>query len=79
MPIHEYYCLDCGKEFEEIVFRGEEQVACSACKSTWTRKLISRCRTRMGGDVPSAKETAAAAGGAGGGCASCGGGSCASC
>jgi putative FmdB family regulatory protein len=78
MPLYEYCCRDCGREFEELVFSGEDEVRCPNCGSDQARKMISRCRTRMGGEIPSAKE-AAGAGGGGGGCSGCGGGSCASC
>ena len=77
MPIYEYSCRDCGKEFEELVFSEGQKVLCPECGSEEARKMISRCRTRMGGDIPTAKESAGAGGG--GGCAGCGGGSCASC
>jgi putative FmdB family regulatory protein len=77
MPIYEYCCHDCGKEFEELVFSERDPVRCPACGSERARKMISSCRTRMGGDIPSAKESAGTGGG--GGCAGCGGGSCATC
>jgi putative FmdB family regulatory protein len=78
MPLYEYCCRDCGREFEELVFSDKDEVRCPHCGSRQARKLISSCRTRMGGEIPSAKESAGAGGG-GGGCAGCGGGSCASC
>lgn len=32
MPIYEYYCNKCDKDFEKLVFRGEEeQVRCPHC------------------------------------------------
>jgi len=77
MPLYEYCCRDCGKEFEELVLSERDPVRCPDCGSERARKMISSCRTRMGGGVPSAKESSGAGGG--GGCAGCGGGSCATC
>lgn len=75
MPIFEYKCSQCDNVFEELVLNSEQEIECNSCGSKQTSKLLSKCRTRMGGDeslggVPSA---------AGGGCASCGGGNCSSC
>ncbi len=75
MPIFEYKCTECDNVFEELVLSSDQDIECGKCGSKQTTKVLSKCRTRVGGDdslgdVPSA---------GGGGCASCGGGSCASC
>ena len=31
MPIYEFKCPDCNEEFETLVFRSDEQVACPKC------------------------------------------------
>lgn len=43
MPIFEFVCEDCGKEFERIFFISEcdEAVACPSCESKRTRKNFS--------------------------------------
>ena len=42
MPIFEFKCDDCGKEFERLVFSsGKDPVACPDCNCTKTRKLLS--------------------------------------
>lgn len=42
MPIFEFKCDGCGKEFERLVFSsGKDPVACPDCSSTKTRKLLS--------------------------------------
>ena len=76
MPIFEYKCSKCGNIFEELVLKNDQEVECNNCGSKQASKVLSKCRTKMGGDavmgdVPSAS--------GGGGCASCGGGNCASC
>ena len=74
MPIYEYGCEKCGREFEELVF-GDGIVACPHCGSAETHKLMSRCaRCRGDGDMPDMAPAAS-----GGGCAGCSGGNCASC
>lgn len=76
MPIFEYVCKACGKEFEELVF-GNAAVTCPVCASTKTEKLMSRCRHKSGGG--GGDYAAASASSGGGGCSGCAGGNCASC
>ncbi|WP_242394141.1 FmdB family zinc ribbon protein [Anaeromyxobacter oryzisoli] len=44
MPIYEYTCTPCGKQFEELIVRksDEAQVVCPACRSAEVKRLISR-------------------------------------
>ncbi|RMH62283.1 MAG: zinc ribbon domain-containing protein [Zetaproteobacteria bacterium] len=41
MPIYEYRCSSCGHEFETLVLRKDEAVACPQCQSNELDKLIS--------------------------------------
>jgi putative FmdB family regulatory protein len=41
MPIFEYACKSCGKEFEALVLPTTAAPACPACKSVELEKLIS--------------------------------------
>jgi putative FmdB family regulatory protein len=42
MPIYEFVCEKCGKEFERLVFGSDtDKVKCPACSSEETRKLFS--------------------------------------
>ena len=41
MPIYEYRCNDCGKEFEELVRSQDTEVACPECKSAKTSRKLS--------------------------------------
>lgn len=40
MPLYEYACRACGREFEVLV-RGEETPACPHCESRKLDKLLS--------------------------------------
>jgi putative FmdB family regulatory protein len=40
MPIYEYACQECGREFETLV-RGGQSPACPACHSTSLDKKLS--------------------------------------
>ena len=46
MPIYEYRCNSCGKEFDCVTTRISEKVVakCSACGSEDATKLVSRVR-----------------------------------
>lgn len=79
MPIYEYCCTDCGKEFEEVVL-GEATVACPHCGSTKVTKLLSCSHFRTGGPIVTGSPSANAITTRGkSGCASCSGGSCSTC
>jgi putative FmdB family regulatory protein len=41
MPMFEYSCKSCGKEFETLVRAGGDAPSCPACQSTELEKLIS--------------------------------------
>jgi putative FmdB family regulatory protein len=79
MPIYEYECGKCGIVFEEIVpTYSDKTLPCPKCKSTETKKLMSRVGGIAMGKMSSgpacqsgASCPGASACGAGGGC--CGG------
>ena len=74
MPIYEYSCEKCSRDFEELVF-DDTSPACPHCGSHATHKLMSCC-ARHGG---SQQGDYAPTSGGGGGCAGCSGGNGASC
>ena len=41
MPIFEYQCASCGKEFESLVRNATTRPECPACKGTDLRKKLS--------------------------------------
>ena len=43
MPIYEFHCEDCGKNFESLVMIASalENVTCKYCKSSNIKKMIS--------------------------------------
>jgi putative FmdB family regulatory protein len=41
MPIYEYECSACGKEFEKLVRQSSPASACPNCQSTDLRKKLS--------------------------------------
>ncbi len=40
MPIYEFQCEQCGARFEELVASGTGSIACAACGSTETRRVV---------------------------------------
>jgi putative FmdB family regulatory protein len=80
MPIYEYHCEGCNKDFESLVF-GNETPGCPFCNSTNVRKLMSACGfvskgTVVGsnGKTETVKTSASASP-----CSGCSAGSCAGC
>jgi putative FmdB family regulatory protein len=74
MPIYEYKCTKCRKEFECLVFRGDDPVSCPDCDTERVKRLMSACRHKTGGNNSSSSVARASSG-----CATCSGGSCATC
>ncbi len=48
MPIFEFICQKCGKEFERLVFRSDEAVQCPECGQESVNKLMSTCSAKVG-------------------------------
>jgi putative FmdB family regulatory protein len=66
MPIYEYRCKGCDKEFEKYIASAATTVACPECESSQVMRKLSVFGLRTAGSfAPSAMP-------AGGGC--CGGG-----
>jgi putative FmdB family regulatory protein len=70
MPLYDYKCRECSREFELLVMGGDEP-RCPGCASAKLDKLMSGFSVRGG-----AKETA---GSSASSCSGCAGGSCATC
>jgi len=51
MPIYEYACQDCGREFETLV-RGGQMPHCPACASTALDKKLSVFATGADATAP---------------------------
>ncbi len=72
MPIYEYKCLDCQREFDALrsMKDADAPIACKHCQSSNNKRKLSTCYSQSDGH---------AVAGSGGGCGNCGGGSCGSC
>ncbi len=72
MPIFEFHCQNCGKEFEHLVFRTDEVVKCPECGQESVNKLMSTCAAKVGHKFTSTSK-------AGASCTGCTATSCSSC
>ncbi|HHY16669.1 MAG TPA: zinc ribbon domain-containing protein [Firmicutes bacterium] len=68
MPIFEYKCRSCGREFEFLV-RGQEVPVCPKCGSKELTKLLSMFNSNI----------RKGSGTTGSGCNTCTGGTCSTC
>lgn len=72
MPLFDFLCKHCGKEFETLVMGGEEP-ACPACASKELEKKMSTFAFRSKGEGGQTVSNA------GSKCSGCAGGSCSTC
>lgn len=65
MPIYEYHCNDCGKDFERLVLgpSGQDEVLCPSCRKTDVVKKFSVFAAATSSPAPSPPHT--------GGCGGC--------
>ena len=71
MPIYEYQCKGCGRDFEALV-RSSTRVECPHCQSTTLEKKLSAFSTPTSASTGVSSCGAPVAPGAGGGCGACG-------
>ena len=41
MPLYEYKCLGCGNQFELLILKSEQKVACPTCQSELVERVLS--------------------------------------
>lgn len=73
MPIYEYHCETCGKDFECLIF-GSDVPECKSCSSKEVNRLMSACGFLSKDGSGQTTSTSA-----GSSCGSCSAGSCAGC
>ena len=71
MPIYEYRCEHCKKEFEELVLGSSYEVNCPECKSGDVEKLLSTFSFKNDGNYSSSVGSS--------GCGTCSSSNCGSC
>ncbi|WP_422445171.1 FmdB family zinc ribbon protein [Thermoanaerobacterium sp. DL9XJH110] len=59
MPIYEFYCMDCGHRFEELLKISENngKMECPRCRGTNTRKAVSAFCTGGGSSSDSSSSS----------------------
>ncbi len=74
MPIYEYHCENCGKNFECLIIGADDPADCPTCGSNRAKRLMSACgfvSKGAGGQTLSSS--------AGSGCSGCAATNCGSC
>ncbi len=70
MPIYEYICNQCGKDFEKLIFNRSEAVMCPVCEGDNVKKKFSIFGMKSGGHFVSSS---------GSSCGNCSSHSCSTC
>ncbi len=72
MPLYEFRCEDCQKDFEELVRTGTETMPCPTCGGEHVHRLISRVAFSSGGKMTTTASSSS-------NCSGCSSGSCSGC
>ena len=75
MPIYEYHCNGCNKNFEYLVLGRDETPDCPSCSGNDVRRQMSACGFVSKGSGGAPAKTAAGTSG----CSGCSATSCGSC
>lgn len=74
MPIYEYRCMKCDKDFEYLVFGSDHSAKCPDCNTKDVERLMSACSFKSSGGSYSPSMEASSSG-----CSSCSSGNCSTC
>lgn len=74
MPIYEYKCEKCDKEFEYLVLGAGDDVTCPECEGKKVYRLMSSCSFKSGGNSDFSPSS-----GSSSGCSGCSSTNCGSC
>ncbi|MCK5244168.1 MAG: FmdB family zinc ribbon protein [Desulfobacteria bacterium] len=69
MPIYEFHCMKCNKDFELLVM-SKDEVMCPACNGRDVKRLLSGFSSKSDGQFTSSQ---------GSSCSTCSATSCATC
>jgi len=72
MPIYEYKCDKCKKEFEELVLGSSEKITCPECGSKKVGRLMSKVAFKCDGNFVGTSSDSGCSGCTSGNCSSCG-------
>jgi putative FmdB family regulatory protein len=72
MPIYEYKCMNCDKEFEYLVLGSDSSVVCPECDGNKVKRKMSACSFKSSGSYSSPSSGSS-------GCASCSSTNCSTC
>lgn len=71
MPIYEYRCMGCNREFEYLVIGNDNSVSCPKCDEKRVERQMSACSFKTSGSYTPTSGTS--------GCSTCSSSNCSSC
>jgi len=74
MPIYEYVCQDCRREYDLLrpMKEADAPAACDSCGSRKSKRKLSLCNAQSGGKAVAGTNAPSCSGCAGGSCGTCG-------